>query len=433
MTPAARIAGLIDLLEQVFTWRLPVDVTAGDWFRNKKYIGSKDRSEIAERLYRIMRHKARYSWHLAQSKMAETPRNFAIIDCAFHDEKPEERLFSGGGKYAVDGLSPEETKLLHKHLGQDIETKDMPLDVQLEAPEWAAEMLKRRFGKNYEPEMRAMQTMAPLDIRVNTIGTTIEAAMGSLHKDGVRVQRTHYAPHGLRVEGKAYLAKTKAFSKGHVEIQDEGSQMIAALCGVKSGMRVLDYCAGGGGKTLALAAQMGNKGSIVATDMDERRLERGRKRYRKAHIHNVELKCLKDEKTQKWFKRQKETFDVVLVDAPCSSSGTWRRNPELRWHFYGPSLDEIKALQTDILNRVGKAVKKGGRLVYATCSLFEEENEAQIKAFLDVNPDFKVLPVQQAWADMGFDTQCPDTGDFMKLSPAAHGTDGFFTAILEKK
>jgi 16S rRNA (cytosine967-C5)-methyltransferase len=260
----------------------------------------------------------------------------------------------------------------------------------------------------------------------------VAEAKDSLAKDGVETAHTKYSPIGLALKGKAYLAKTKAFNKGHVEIQDEGSQLIAALCDAKPGMRVLDYCAGGGGKTLALASAMENKGSIVASDNDARRLERGRKRYRKAGVHNVELKCIEDEKVKKWFKRQKETFDVVLVDAPCSSSGTWRRNPDLRWRFYGPSLDEIKSLQTQIMDRVAKCVKPGGRLVYATCSVFKEENENQIEQFLKDNPDFALMPMKEAWP---YDAKRlpQNCDDYMFLSPHSHGTDGFFCAALVKK
>ena len=434
MTPSARIAGLIELLDRVLSSeKIPMDVTAGDWFRPKRYIGSKDRSEIAERLYRIMRHKARYSWYanqIAMDGIDNKARSLVLIDCAFNDEDYENRLFSGGGQYAADPLSKAEKEALEKLL--KIEPKDVPLDVRLEVPDWAAPMLKERYGADYEKAMMAMLETADLNLRVNTLKSTVAEAKDSLAKDGVETGHTKYSPIGLALKGKAYLAKTKAFNKGHVEIQDEGSQLIAALCDAKPSMRVLDYCAGGGGKTLALASAMENKGSIVASDNDARRLERGRKRYRKAGVHNVELKCIEDEKVKKWFKRQKETFDVVLVDAPCSSSGTWRRNPDLRWRFYGPSLDEIKSLQTQIMDRVAKCVKPGGRLVYATCSVFKEENENQIEQFLKDNPDFALMPMKEAWP---YDAKRlpQNCDDYMFLSPHSHGTDGFFCAALVKK
>jgi 16S rRNA (cytosine967-C5)-methyltransferase len=194
-------------------------------------------------------------------------------------------------------------------------------------------------------------------------------------------------------------------------------------------MRVLDFCAGGGGKTLILAAMMKNKGNIVAMDNDARRLEKGRPRYRKAGVHNVELRCLAEEQNRKWLRRQKGAMDVVLVDAPCSSSGTWRRNPDLRWKWYGPSLEEIMGMQSEILDRVADKVKPGGRLVYATCSLFPEENERQVEAFLSRHPDYKVLPLAEA-LEPG--QTAPNEGPYMRLLPKDHATDGFFAAALIK-
>ena len=191
----------------------------------------------------------------------------------------------------------------------------------------------------------------------------------------------------------------------------------------------MDFCAGGGGKTLGLAAQMQGKGIIFALDNDSRRLEKGRRRYKKADIHNVEVRSLEDEKNRKWLRRQKDAMDVVLVDAPCSSSGTWRRNPDLRWNQYGPSLEEIKQSQAEILERVADKVKSGGRLVYATCSLFEEENEVQIASFLSNHPEYKVLPVADVWPE---GTPCPARGGYLRLTPKDHQTDGFFTVILQK-
>lgn len=429
MTPSARIASTIDLFSIVLDKHAPMDVTARDWFRARKFIGSKDRAEIADRLYRIMRHRARYQWWLEQNNLDFNARNLVITDCAFHDDKAEERLFSGGGKYAAEGLNSDEQTYLNMLAGQKIEHKDMPEAARLEIPDWALDKLKQRFGDGLEQEMLAMQEPAALDIRVNTLLTTKEQAKESLTTDKVEYEDSQYSPFGLRIKGKPYLAKTKAFHKGWVEIQDEGSQLISLLCDAKPGMRVMDYCAGGGGKTLALAAMMENKGSIVAADIDKRRLEKGKKRYRKAGVHNVEMKPLEDEQVKKWFKRQKETFDVVLVDAPCSSSGTWRRNPDIRWHFYGPSLDEILTLQTQILEKVAKCVKPGGKLVYATCSLFTQENEEQVERFLSSHPDYSLIPLSKAWP---LDTMPPCGEDMMRLSPGQHNTDGFFTAVLQR-
>jgi len=267
-------------------------------------------------------------------------------------------------------------------------------------------------------------------LRVNTLQGDVKKAQDLLAAQDVTTNRTPYSPHALRVEGKCYMSATKAFSKGLVEIQDEGSQLIALVCGVKPGMRVIDYCAGAGGKTLGIAAMMENKGNIIAMDNDARRLEKGRRRYRKAGVHNVELRCLEDEKSRKWLRRQKGTMDVVLVDAPCSSSGTWRRNPDLRWNQYGPSIDEIKAMQEDIMERVADKVKVGGRLVYATCSLFKEENEEQVDKFLEAHPEYEVLPLSKVWEDEW--GKYPESEPYLRLSPLQSDTDGFFAAVLQR-
>jgi len=268
-------------------------------------------------------------------------------------------------------------------------------------------------------------------LRVNTLKGDIKKAQDLLAAQDVVTHKTEYSPHALRVEGKSYMSATKAFSKGLVEIQDEGSQLIALICDVKPGMRVLDYCAGAGGKTLGLAAQMDNKGNIIAMDNDTRRLEKGRRRYRKADVHNVELRSLEEEKHRKWLRRQKDAMDVVLVDAPCSSSGTWRRNPDLRWNQYGPSIDEIKGMQSDILERVADKVKVDGHLVYATCSLFTEENEDQVSHFLENHPNFEILPLSQVWQyEWG---KKPDSEPFLRLSPRQSNTDGFFAAVMVRK
>lgn len=426
MKAAARIFSTIDLLDRIFQARIPMDNVCGDFFRPRRYIGSKDRKDIVERIYWIMRHRARLEWWLDKLGLERSPRNYVLL-AVKAEGAVAEHLFTGE-KHQPEPLTQEEKQALTSF--DTITSPDMPEAVRLECPDWAYDTLKELFGKAFEAEMIAMQEAAPLHLRVNTLKSTLQKATELLAAQNVEVKPSRYAPNGVCLTSKAFLSTTKAFSKGHVEIQDEGSQLIAHLCGVKPGMRVMDYCAGAGGKTLALAADMENKGSIVAMDIDARRLERGKRRYRKAGVHNVELRCIAEDAHKKWFKRQKETFDVVLVDAPCSSSGTWRRNPDLRWNFYGPSLEEIKTLQHDILEKVAKCVKPGGRLVYATCSLLPEENEVQVEAFLEAHPEFTSISVSDIW-----DLENPPQieGPYMRLTPAKHSSDGFFTAVMVKK
>ncbi len=432
MRQAARIQSCIELLDWMQKAPIPMDNVIRDFMAKRRYIGSKDRTDIVERLYAMVRHHARLGWHIDQAGAPDTSRTRTLAFLMLHDglSAAQTAQFFDGGKHHAEGLGPDEEQLLSALTGKVMDDPAMPVAVRVECPDWAAAKLHDVYGDQFESELRAMMMPASLDLRVNTIKATRDEVRASLAEQGLETQAGLYSPVALRAPAKSFMGKTKAFEKGLVDIQDEGSQLIALLTGAKPGMRVLDYCAGGGGKTLAIAAMMNNKGNIVAMDNDTRRLDKGKPRYRKAGIHNVELRSLADEQHRKWLRRQKETMDIVLVDAPCSSSGTWRRNPDLRWRQYGPSLEQIVALQAEILDKVADKVKSGGRLVYATCSLFPEENEQQVEKFLATHPDFSVMPLEQAW-DFGGTPPC--AGPYLCLSPAAHGTDGFFTAVLVKK
>ncbi|MFA5593131.1 MAG: RsmB/NOP family class I SAM-dependent RNA methyltransferase [Micavibrio sp.] len=432
MREPARIEAAIELLASIGKGRTPMDNMIRDYMAARRYIGSKDRTAIVERVYRITRSHARLGWWLAQNGMEEAARNRVLADLVFHarmDAAALEQIFTGE-KHAPGLLSEKERGFIQALQGKMMTDPSMPDSVRGECPQWAEERLRGLWGGAFESHLAAMIEPAPVDLRVNTIKGTVEEAIESLAADKIKAAQSAYSPVGLRTHGRPFLGDSKAFRSGLVEIQDEGSQLIALVSGAKPGHRVLDFCAGGGGKTLALAAMMENRGNIVATDNDTRRLEKGKPRYRKAGVHNVELRSLADEKNRKWLRRQKDAMDVVVVDAPCSSSGTWRRNPDLRWAWYGPALEEIIAMQSAILDKVADKVKPGGRLVYATCSLFREENEEQVEAFLQRHPDYKILPLSGLWEDMG--TPVPCEGDFLCLNPRDHGTDGFFAAILQR-
>lgn len=432
MRQAARIQSGIELLERMAKAPIPMDNVIRDFMAQRRYIGSKDRTDIVERLYAMMRHHARLGWHIAQVGAADTPRSRTLAFLMLHDglAPAQAAQFFDGGKHHADPLDGDEEKLLSALTDKSMDDPAVPAAVRVECPDWAAQQLQQQYSDDFDAELRAMMIPAPLDLRVNILKATRDEVRASLAAQNIETQKGAYSPFALRAPAKSFMGATKAFEKGLVDIQDEGSQLIALLTGAKPGMRVLDYCAGGGGKTLAIAAMMQNKGNIVAMDNDARRLEKGKPRYRKAGIHNVELRSLADEQHRKWLRRQKETMDVVLVDAPCSSSGTWRRNPDLRWRQYGPSFEQIIAIQAEILEKTADKVKPGGRLVYATCSLFREENEEQIEKFIAARPDYELLPIEQAW-DFGGSPPC--AGPYLRLSPAAHGTDGFFTAVMVKK
>lgn len=436
MTPAARAQAVVELLERTKDSRVPMDTTIGDYMRHRRYVGSKDRREIAERMYNIVRAHGRIGWWLAQVHSEDTPRrrllSWLILGEAM-DVEQVTQLFNGT-KYGAEPLEEAEISYMdylfrHKDEGGLIHA-DMPEAARVECPAEYEERLRALFGDDFAAQMDAMKDGATLDLRVNMRLSDREIVKASLAKDEVETSETKYSPWGLRAADKAYMSQTKAFKKGWVDIQDEGSQLIAYVCDAQPGMQVLDYCAGGGGKALALAGAMKNKGRLVVSDIDERRLSKAKPRFKRAHVlDNIEVRPLSDERHRKWLRRQKETFDVVLIDVPCSGSGTWRRNPDMRWRVFGPKLEEIKQTQAEILDKVAKAVKVGGRLVYATCSILAEENEDQIAAFLERNNEFEVLPLDKAWPE----GTPPCEGDFMRLTPRDHGTDGFFAAVLVRK
>ncbi len=430
MRDSARIQTAIEILFKMKEANIPMDNVLRDYMRNRRYIGSKDRKYIVELVYDVMRSTARLGWWLGHVKHEDSPRTRVIAYLRLTGMSTHDVTIRFVEENHCTGiLTLDEEKLIEALEGKDLTHKDMPEAVQAECPEWAEEDLRELFGDDFKSHLEAMLEPAQIDLRVNIIKLSVEQAQDSLAKDDVKTIRTTYAPHGLRCLEKPYMSATKAFHKGFVEIQDEGSQLIAHICDVKPGMRVMDYCAGGGGKTLGLAAQMEGKGIIFALDNSTRRLEKGRRRYKKADIHNVEVRSLEDEKNRKWLRRQKDAIDVVLVDAPCSSSGTWRRNPDLRWNWFGPTLEEITVLQAEILDRVADKVKIGGRLVYATCSLFKSENEDQIESFLKKYLNYKVLNIAENWPE---GTPCPVSGEYLRLNPKDHETDGFFTAVLER-
>lgn len=427
MTPAARIAAAIDLLEIVENApKRPADAVANDFFRSHRYIGSGDRRAISDRVWAILRSRRRIGWWLRDTSW--TPRLLVATSLLLEGwQLTGVRQTFSGGQFAAAPLSGAETGILSRIEGHTYDHPGMPDAVRLEIPDWILPHLRARFGERLATEMAAMAHNAPLDLRVNTLKGSRDGAMAALRDENLPSEPMTLSPWGLRIDGRRPVTSGAAFQSGLVEIQDEGSQLVALMVGAMPGMRIVDWCAGAGGKTLALAAAMQNKGQIVACDVSAPRLDGAVRRLRRAGVHNVERHLT--EAGDKWAKRRAGTFDRVLVDAPCTGTGTWRRNPDARLRLTEIDLAELLPKQASILDAAQSLVRKGGRLVYATCSLLEEENEAQVTAFLQRHPDFAVVPMAQAWP---LDTTPPCGGDFLSLTPARHGTDGFFTAVLER-
>ena len=426
MTPAARVASAIELLDAIETApNRPADAVANDFFRARRFIGSGDRRAVSDRVWRVLRSRRRLGWWL-KGKQTE-PRLLVAASLL-----TEGWTLSGvaqaysGGRFAAEGLERGEHIALAKIEGHTLDHPDMPDAVRLEIPDWLLPRLAARFGDSLNAEMTAMEGNAPLDLRANPLKATREEARAALAAEGWEAKPTPYSVWGLRIEGRRPVTSGPAFQTGLVEIQDEGSQLIATLVDARPGMRVADWCAGAGGKTLALAATMENRGQIVACDVSASRLDGAVRRLRRAGVHNVERHLI--EAGDKWLKRRAGSFDRVLVDAPCTGTGTWRRNPDARQRLTERDLAELQPKQAAILDTAQSLVRKGGRLVYATCSLLAEENEAQVSAFLARHPDFALVPLSRAWNS----PQPPCPGDVLSLTPAQHGTDGFFAAVLER-
>jgi len=434
VTPAARAQAVIDLLDAVAATPRPADAVIGSYFRARRYIGAKDRAAVAELTYTLLRHQARLGWWCERYRAPVTARNRMVVwhRLALQENDAAITALFAGGKFAPAPLDAAESQFLKQLKGHDLFLHPkMPLGVRYEVPDWIIPHLSAQYGDRLEAELAALLEPAPLDLRVNALKADRTAVAAELHATGVGVSECHLAPFGLRLDARIALPTLPAFKQGRLEVQDEGSQLVALLVDAQPGMRVVDFCAGAGGKTLAMAAAMANKGRVLALDVLEKRLQRAAERFRRAGAFNIETRALSGT-DDPWIKRHKGGFDRVLVDAPCGGSGTWRRNPDARWRSLGPGLAELIPLQQTILRSAARLVKPGGRLIYATCSLLDEENSAQVTRFLVEQPEFALLPYGEVWGNLTSKPH-PCHGDMLQLTPAQHGTDGFFAAILVRQ
>ncbi|SHJ40804.1 16S rRNA (cytosine967-C5)-methyltransferase [Roseomonas rosea] len=434
MTPLARLAAAVSLLAELEAApRRPADAVANDFFRARRYIGGGDRRAVSERAWTVVRERLRLDWHLARAGARPTARLLLAAHMLLVEGgrlPGVDAAFSGEG-YAEPRLTPEERRVLAQLEGQPLIHPEMDEATRLNLPGWAMDGLRSRFGEALPQAAAAMETGAPLDLRVNLLRTTREAAAKALAAEGIATEPTAFSPWGLRVADRRPILNTRAFQDGLVEIQDEGSQLIALLADARPGMKVADYCAGAAGKTLAMAATMANRGRIAALDVSAPRLTGAAKRLRRAGVDNAETHLL--EAGDRWVKRRAGNYDRVLVDAPCTGTGTWRRNPDARLRTTGEDYAELITKQRAILDKAASLVRPGGKLIYATCSVLPGEDEEQVRDFLDTHADFEAVPLAQAWAEAGMDGTPPGEGAHMALAPHSHGTDGFFAAVLRRR
>ncbi|MBI5626379.1 MAG: RsmB/NOP family class I SAM-dependent RNA methyltransferase [Nitrosomonadales bacterium] len=410
-----RLDLVIQALRAILPMAHPADTTLRYFFKNER-IGSNERELVAETVFGVLRHRLLLEHCCAGNA---TPRRLALA-----------HLFRFGG-YNLRELEPvlkrDEKEWLATVKGVNIE--ELPLAVQAELPEWLVEKMRISYSDaDILTIGLAMPQGAPLDIRVNTLLAKRDEVLQQLHEKNIEASATPYSPIGIRLREKIPLNRDALFTEGKVEVQDEGSQLLGFLLAPKRNDMVVDFCAGAGGKTLMLSALMNSQGRLYAMDVSEKRLANLKPRLKRSGASNIQPMLISHENDIK-VKRLAGKIDRVLVDAPCSGLGTLRRNPDLKFRQSPGSIEELTQKQAAILASASRLLKKGGRLVYATCSFLPEENQLVVQAFLNEHPEFVLRTASQILQQQKI---ALDTGDYLELRPHLHSTDGFFAAVLER-
>ncbi|MFZ6688255.1 RsmB/NOP family class I SAM-dependent RNA methyltransferase [Undibacterium sp. SXout11W] len=413
--PPAIIGHAEEVLREILRFTGPADGTLSRYFREHPRLGSRERGVIAEAIYGLLRNKSVYT-SFSESGSGPAMRRLTLLGLA-----------DAVGVDSLGGLTEEETAWLERVM--QIDRSHLPVTMKANMPAWIWDKLNTRFGEEQALALTtSLNTPAPLDLRVNAIKGNREDVIASLAQAPILAEPTPYSASGLRVIKKPSIQNLPLFKDGTIEVQDEGSQLLAQLVGARRGEMVADFCAGAGGKTLALGALMRNTGRLYAFDISEKRLAKLKPRLARSGLSNVHPVVIAHEKDAK-IKRLSAKLDRVLVDAPCSGLGTLRRNPDVKWRQTAEGVAELNVKQASILASASRMVKPGGRLVYATCSILDEENEDIVNAFLAEHADFTLVPASKVLAEQKVELEM---GDFLKLYPHIHQTDGFFAAILER-
>lgn len=397
----------------------PADVLMKLFFKSSPHLGVRDRGLIAEGIYYALRHYASLRWAMRPVHPDRAPRLAALVTLA--------------RQHGLEALPPNsigrEEGPLKNILAAKIE--DAPAHVRAELPQWLFDLIEAQYDDT-AVLYPAMLEGAPLDLRVNLLKANREEVLAELEKNGVQAFATPYSPDGIRLPTKPGLTQWPIYKDGLVDVQDEGSQLIARLVHPHRREMICDFCAGAGGKTLAMGALMRSTGRLYAFDVNEKRLNGMLPRMRRARLSNVHPIAIRNEKDNR-VKRLQGKFDRVLIDAPCSGTGTFRRNPDLKWRLSPAEMDRINDIQKNILEEASKLVKAGGRLVYATCSMIRRENQDVVEAFLAAHPEWHLVPALEVLAQQGitFDPEAAKRfGDYFQMLPHVHNTDGFFAAVL---
>ncbi len=418
MHPNALLELATDLLHKVLQFDTPADRVVSDFFRTHRALGQRERHTLAETTYTVLRERLLYQ-HLAQSGKGEMERRLALL------------AWQGNDGFLRAALSEPEQQWLAQV--QKVDRSALPEKLRHNLPEWLADTLKAQLGDEFWPLVESLNGSAPLDLRVNTFKAKREDVAKALADARIEAELTPYSPWGLRVQGKPALNKLDVFTRGDLEVQDEGSQLLSLLTDPKRGEMVVDFCAGAGGKTLALGAAMRNTGRLYAFDTSGHRLAALKPRLARSGLSNVYPAQIAHERDER-IKRLAGKIDRVLVDAPCSGLGTLRRNPDLKWRQSPESVEELRVKQAAILASAARLLKPGGRLVYATCSVLEQENESVVAEFTAAHAkDFKPLPAAELLEKAHVaGAEGLVRGDYLRLWPHRHGTDGFFAAAWER-
>ena len=416
MHPKALLDSCSDLLKLVLKFEHPADSVVSRYFREQR-MGPRERATLAETVYNVLRKKLLFTY-FAQHGAGPMERRLAILGFAAPRDFLLGALTDAEQNWLsrCDQVKPTDLLDMHRH----------------NLPQWLVEPLKAQLGDDFWPLVESLNSSAGLDLRVNTLKAKREEVIEELGKHAIKAVATPYSPWGLRLKEKPALTKLDIFINGAIEVQDEGSQLLTLLVDAKRGQMVADFCAGAGGKTLGIGAAMRNTGRLYAFDTSAHRLDAFKPRLARSGLSNVYPVAIAHERDER-IKRLAGKMDAVLVDAPCSGLGTLRRNPDLKWRQSPKAIEELTAKQTAILQSAARLLKVGGRLVYATCSVLREENEAIAQAFSTANPQFQVLNVQEVLTGLGVENAAKLCNDsYLRLWPHVHGTDGFFAAVWEK-
>ena len=452
MHPNALITACAQLVQQALTFEHPADAVVSRFFRENRGLGQRERAALAETTYTVLRKKLLFD-HMAPSGSGPRERRLAILGYAHWQDEEARRTnpkaVHGARDFLRGALSEREQHWLE--ICDAVQQDDLLERHRHNLPEWLAEPLKAQLGDQFWPLVNSLSTSAPLDLRVNDFKEKRPQVQAELAQAGIKTEATPYSPWGLRAVGKPQLSKLPVFTRGAIEVQDEGSQLLALLVDAKRGEMVVDFCAGAGGKTLALGASMRSTGRLYAFDVSAHRLDALKPRLARSGLSNVHPAAIAHERDDR-IKRLSGKIDRVLVDAPCSGLGTLRRNPDLKWRQSPKAIEELTAKQTAILASAARLLKPGGRLVYATCSVLAQENEAIAEAFGAAHPEFEPLEVAVLLEQLKVpeaaslcsggvgSSAAPGEGAndvpatrYLRMWPHRHHTDGFFAAVWQRK